>query len=50
MLLAQTTTTTTPNVTGKPLESQWILLAGAALLVVILLGGLWLRARQSHQR
>src|SRR4051794_6161003 len=44
-LAAATTTTTIPQLVGKPLGSGWILLAGLALLLVILGAGLWLSRR-----
>lgn len=45
LVFAATTTTTIPQLVGKPLDSQWIVLAGLALLLVILGAGLWLSRR-----
>jgi LPXTG-motif cell wall-anchored protein len=47
-LAAETTTTTIPNLVGEPLDSQWIVLAGFALLLVIIAAGLWLSRRSKE--
>jgi hypothetical protein len=47
LLFAATTTSTTeaPRIVGDPLPVWIVLGAAAALLVVVLLGGLWLSRR-----
>ena len=46
LLLAQeTTTTAVPRIVGEPLDRSTVILAGLALLVVILLAGLLARRR-----
>jgi len=45
LALAATTTTTIPQLVGKPLDSKWIVLAGLVLLLLILGAGMWLSRR-----